>query len=551
MQQNRIRRQDVEQLLKLSLLSQPGYSKLLEKKLRGLLICKPAGTALCKSYHDVLLFVCVYAPGKKIKAMAEEALRQVQEQVASVMNSARYNDQLSLSGSGIAGSMLTCQFSLPITEWLLKKFPGSVHLHSASGDAVAGGMILHQLFPRIEYYYTTQGTMSLQKRIESVTAKHRSLPQLVNALRHSIANESTREILFDCLQVFTSWKLDDPVFNRSFIKGISLPVFYHKKIIKQVDPAAVLARPLPQKILLSPQQSNHLLDVAKASLAFYSRETEPITLASVRQVKLFACQRGLSIALYGIKPGRRLSLESYIGYMVFKNNIPVAYGGGWIFADRCKIGLNIYPPFRKGESALLFAEVLRLYQQLYGEQRFVVKPYQFGKDNKEGLQSAAFWFYYKLGFRPQDEAIAALAATEWESGKRSGIELLKKFTESNLELSLKPMLQKDIDPEHISRMITRMILRKFKGDRMLASETCSSLLRKQLQLKDTSPYEPHFSELSLLISLVPDIDKWTIAEKRKLLQLVKAKAHSDDAYISQIQKCEKLMAGIYEVFQKS
>lgn len=551
MQQNRTSRREVEQLLKLSLLSQPGYSKLLEKKLRHLLVCKPAGTAVCKLYHDVLLFICVHAPGKKIKDLAEEALLQVQEQVASVMNSARYNDQLSLSGSGIAGSMLTCQFSLPITEWLLKKFPRSVHMHSASGDAVTGSAVLQQLFPRIEYYYTTQGKMPLQKRIESVTAKDGSLQQLVNAFHNSIANESTREILFDCLQLFTSWKLDDPVFNRSFIKGVSLPVFYHKKIIKQVDLASILAKPLPEKILLSTQQKNHLLDAAKASLAFYSRETEPITLASVQQVKLFACPRGLSIALYGMKPGRRLSLESYIGYMVFKNNIPVAYGGGWIFADRCKIGLNIYPPFRKGESAILFAEVLRLYQRLYGVQRFVVKPYQFGKDNNEGLQSAAFWFYYKLGFRPQDEAIAALAAAEWESGKRSGIELLKKFTGSNLELSLNPIFQKDIDPEQISRMITRMILQKFKGDRLQALKTCSSLLRKQLQLKDSSPYEPHFSESGLLTSLVPGIDKWTKAEKRKLLQLVKAKVHSDDAYTGQLQKCRKLLAGIYEALQKS
>jgi len=551
MQQSRTSRREVEQLLKLSLLSQPGYSKLLEKKLRHLLVCKPAGTAVCKLYHDVLLFICVHAPGKKIKDLAEEALLQVQEQVVSVMNSARYNDQLSLSGSGIAGSMLTCQFSLPITEWLLKKFPRSVHMHSASGDAVTGSAVLQQLFPRIEYYYTTQGKMPLQKRIESVTAKDGSLQQLVNAFHNSIANEGTREILFDCLQLFTSWKLDDPVFNRSFIKGVSLPVFYHKKIIKQVDLASILAKPLPEKILLSTQQKNHLLDAAKASLAFYSRETEPITLASVQHVKLFACPRGLSIALYGMKPGRRLSLESYIGYMVFKNNIPVAYGGGWIFADRCKIGLNIYPPFRKGESAILFAEVLRLYQRLYGVQRFVVKPYQFGKDNKEGLQSAAFWFYYKLGFRPQDEAIAALAAAEWESGKRSGIELLKKFTGSNLELSLNPIFQKDIDPEQISRMITRMILQKFKGDRLQALKTCSSLLRKQLQLKDSSPFEPHFSESSLLTSLVPGIDKWTKSEKRKLLQLVKAKVHSDDAYIRQLQKCRKLLAGIYEALQKS
>ena len=34
--------------------------------------------------------------------------------------------------------------------------------------------------------------------------------------------------------------------------------------------------------------------------------------------------------------------------------------------------------------------------------RFVVEPSQFGGTNKEGLLSGAFWFYYRLGFRPID-----------------------------------------------------------------------------------------------------------------------------------------------------
>lgn len=551
MQQKFISPANVEQLLTYSLLTRPDAAKLQQQALTGLIRCKPAGVAVLQACHDALLFIYVLPCNKKIRLLAENLLLEIREHVISIMNSSRYNQQRSLSGTGIAGSMITCQFSYSITKWLLQKFPADVSMDSAGGNAEAGTAILQQLFPRIEYYYTTQGNINLTKRIVSLTGRQETLQKLITALEQHIPDEPLREILFDSMQVFTSWKLDHPVFNRSFIRGISLPVYYHKKIIKQVNLDAVLKKPLPKKIKLSSQQRTYLMDVAKASLAFYSRETDPITLAAVSGVKLFYCGRGLAIALFGIEANRRLSLESYIGYMVFKNNVPVAYGGGWIFADRCKIGLNIYPPFRKGESALLFAEVLRLYQRLYHVQRFVVKPYQFGKGNKEGLQSAAFWFYYKLGFRPQDEQIAAVAEAAYKSGRRSTIKLLKQFTGSSLEFSLKPLLPGDMDPEHISAMTTQLIRKKFNGNRLRASETCSSLLRKQLQLKDSSAYEPHFSELGLLTALVPGIDKWTKAGKRKLLQLVKAKAHSDDAYIGQLQKCKKLLDGIYVALQKA
>lgn len=537
---------DVERLFTYSLPGQTGTARLLEQALTSLARYKPASVTVSKIFHDVLLFIYVHPCNKRVRYMAQEGLIQTRDHVISIMNSSRQNSQRSLSGTGIAGSMITCQFSFPITKWLLQKFPADVRMDSAAGNAEAGGAILHRLFPGIEYYYTTQGNISLTKRIESLTGRQQALQKLISAFEERIPDERLREVLFDSMQVYISWKLDHPVFNRSFIRGISLPVFYHKKIIKQVNLVAVLKKPLPEKIKLSHQQCIHLMDVVKASLAFYSRETEPVTLAGVSAVKLFSCGRGLSIALFGIKADRRLSLESYIGYMVFKNNVPVAYGGGWIFGDRCKIGLNVYPPFRKGESAVLFSEVLRLYHRLYHVQRFIVKPYQFGKSNKEGLQSAAFWFYYKLGFRPQKESIAAMAEAEYKNGRRSSMELLKQFTGSSLELSLDPLLPGDMDPEHISALITKMILKKFNGNRSLALKTCSSRLQKQLQVKKIPVvYEPFFGELSLLCNLVTDLNNWKPAQKRKLLKLLKAKTQSDEAYIRQVQGCRHLVWGIY------
>ena len=102
---------------------------------------------------------------------------------------------------------------------------------------------------------------------------------------------------------------------------------------------------------------------------------------------MFNLEKGYSIGLYRMQKEQQLSIESYIGYLVFKNGIPVAYGGGWIFGERCQFGINILAPFRGGESAYLFSQLLRVYYQHFEVKRFVVKPYQFGKNNNEALQN--------------------------------------------------------------------------------------------------------------------------------------------------------------------
>ncbi len=47
-----------------------------------------------------------------------------------------------------------------------------------------------------------------------------------------------------------------------------------------------------------------------------------------------------------------------------------------------------------------------------GRLTFSVYPYQIGQNNDEALDSGAFWFYRKLGFRSGDPALEALARKE-------------------------------------------------------------------------------------------------------------------------------------------
>src|SRR5690606_7287297 len=115
--------------------------------------------------------------------------------------------------------------------------------------------------------------------------------------------------------------------------------------------------------------------------------------------------------------------------------------GGWPFAGGCRIGVNVFPAFRGGESAWMFAQVLRTYRQRFRVVRFLVEPYQYGAGNREGLESGAFWFYWRLGFRPVAPRVRALAAAEAASlaadrDYRAPLATLRRFTTSDLALDL-------------------------------------------------------------------------------------------------------------------
>ena len=55
-------------------------------------------------------------------------------------------------------------------------------------------------------------------------------------------------------------------------------------------------------------------------------ETDPITYANPREVTLVRLERGIDIALFGSVPERRLPIESFFGFVIAKNRVPIGYG---------------------------------------------------------------------------------------------------------------------------------------------------------------------------------------------------------------------------------
>jgi hypothetical protein len=125
--------------------------------------------------------------------------------------------------------------------------------------------------------------------------------------------------------------------------------------------------------------------------------------------------------------------------MYFKNGVPIGYvevlwprqpNGG-----RMEVGFNLYYTFRQGETAWLYARLLKLYRERYRVTSFLVDPYQLGHENEEAIESGSFWFYYKLGFRPESAEVARLAERELQKiavrpGYRTSPGTLRKLAAS-------------------------------------------------------------------------------------------------------------------------
>jgi len=105
-------------------------------------------------------------------------------------------------------------------------------------------------------------------------------------------------------------------------------------------------------------------------------------------------------------------MRAYHSAMIYKNGVPIGYFEGLSLFERMESGFNLYYTFRQGETAWLYARLLKLFRQRFCVRSFFIDPYQLGHENEEAIESGSFWFYYKLGFRPESSELAHLAERE-------------------------------------------------------------------------------------------------------------------------------------------
>jgi hypothetical protein len=517
-----------------------------EKKLILLHTCakaKLSGTKTIQQYHDTLLFLCGYADTKDMFEAAKTEMGRLTNVVANLSE----GKLEALSLSGIAFSKTESIFSLKITDWLVANYPEDISIHSFDEEGVHPKELLKHSMNEMEFEMISDEKLSKLQWIKKVSGFKKDkdiLKWLLDKINRIPVKDQLKEYLFEPLKLYISIRPSDPHFSRSFGSiHINAHYFHGNGILKKFDELTLINTKLPKEKKLNAKEHDEILSASRIALVLLNRETDPITYCAPNGIKVFELEHGLSIALFSIDKQWRLPMESYIGFLMFKNGYPMSYGGAWLFGKRSLIGINIFEAFRGGESAFVFAQLLRTYKQAFGAEQFEVEPYQFGKNNPEGLRSGAFWFYHRFGFRPVDEKLFKLAEEEHQKisstkGYRSPIEILKQFTNSNLRVNFgteKPV----IAPSQISYFITDIIAKQFKGERRLAEEKARHILKEKLKLsysKLKGDEKTGFDKLSLYIAFCLDLEKINSKDKEQLIKLIKEKGTNEFEYILSYHK---------------
>lgn len=491
-------------------------------------------TSSILKYHDALLFLLSYPENKELAALAHQEMERLSEQIKKLSDSKK--EKLDLSG--LAFTNTHGGFSISLIKWLLKEFSGTASIHSFDEEGVHPREVLKHALGEMEFEIASDEKLNAGAWITKVSGTKnpgKQLQWLVDQFERIEASDLVKDQLMESLKLYVTVKPNVKEFSRSFGRVEYKEIYYHSNgILKKFDERALINKKLPAPKKLSQRQKHDIINASRVALCLLNRETDPVTYCNEDGLLYYELEHGLSIALFSMLPERRLPLESYIGFMMFKNGYPMAYGGGWVFGKRSLLGINIFEAFRGGESAFVFAQLLRTYKNAFGADYFEVEPYQFGKNNPEGLQSGAFWFYYRFGFRPVDEKLNQLATEEFqkiqsEKRYRSPISVLKEFTKSNVCVNFKGN-EKPVNPSEISKYISAQIAKQFNGDRLAAEKWSNAKLKKELGI-NSSQKNAGIKKLNLFYGLYLKTEKLSAKDKAKLKQMIIEKGNNEYRYI--------------------
>jgi hypothetical protein len=511
--------------------------------------------------HEILLFLCAYPQSAAVKHLADALLKsfakriEALEEAGADLSSFDYPEL-----SGIAGRSVTDTFTYPIVRWLVKREPKHVALDwEWFEDEYRLAESWPRFMPLLEEDALVEANVPYKSWLRAASAGSNSdlvwLVQRFESLAQS-SGKSEREVaeLFNAQKLYVRWT---PSYRASRT-GMRLPVrkvFYHQgPLIQRRDISLKdeLEKPPAPLMKLPAKQGEEIFDMARQASTARYRELHGFTNGDPARVYKTNIGRGVDIFMMGLPPNRRLPLRAYHAAMIFKNGVPIGYFEGISLFERMESGFNLYYTFRDGETAWLYARTLNIFHHLLGVTAFSLDPYQLGFENEEGIESGAFWFYRKLGFRSTDPDVMKTVLNEERKmtsrpGYRTSAHTLRKLARAPMIFELKKSDNGSASGDwdrfqvrNIGLAVARLMARKFEGDAVRMRADSAKSLTQVLGIHTETWRETELAALSYFaatLMLVEDLPRWSEDAKQALVKIIRAKATSDESvYLKQMQK---------------
>ncbi|MGP8245615.1 MAG: hypothetical protein ACLQVN_13980 [Bryobacteraceae bacterium] len=499
--------------------------------------------------HETLLFLRAYPRTPEVARLADAVLFGYQERIAAVGADLTAFEEPEISG--IAGTSLSAVFSYNVALRLARRYPRNLEIAWDRYDGIDRlGSAVARLTPLAAEEWPVEAHPPFRQWIAAARPRGASdLAWLLARIESLPVGVRERAAIYDALDIPLTWEIGGARASRSRLRLHARKLYCHRApLLRRADislPRELEGPALPIQRL--PRASGRkMLDLVLDTSAMRYRELYGFSHADGNGVYRASPGRGVEIYFCGVPPQWRLPLRAYHCGMFFKNGVPAGYVELLSFFERAEVGFNLYYTFREGESAWLYAQLLRLFRQTLGVQVFSVDPYQIGHENPEAVASGAFWFYRKLGFRPVDPQIARLvereeSRIEREPGYRSSKRTLEKLAAGYI-LFESPSAEAGawdrFRIRNVGLALQRAIAERFGGDQEKFRRWASNRVSRALGMEV-------WNDLALALSLIPDLERWTREELRAAAKILQAKqGGSETRYLRLMQRHGRLRAGM-------
>jgi hypothetical protein len=523
----------------------PGEAARVLSLLNALDKARFKGAASLIRFHETLLFLRAFPQGPGVLRTAERVLNNLWKKVAVLRAGGDdFSSWDTFEFAGVAGTSMEDTLSFDVARWLVRRMPGKAEIAWDSyepGREV--GTTLPRFMPLLEDDAFVEADTPWQKWLESARGKKRAGAEwLIGRFEALGKSERDKAELYDSLRLQLRWDLENSRVSRTRNWSQVRKPFYHDRPLisrSKVSLAEELAKKPPTFVKLSRKQGEWVMDTIREIMLVRYRELYGTTLGDPASVVRADLGRGTAIYLWNLPPDRRLPLRAYVAGFTLKNGVPVNYIEAIGLCEWMEVGFNTFYTFRGGETGWIYAQVLRCLCHLMGTTCVSIYPYQLGHDNEEAIESGAFWFYRKLGFRPGRPELRRLVESEERKiaanpKYRTSARTLRRLAASHVfyELPGSEVGAWDrFSTRKIGLRVNALMGREFGGDAGRMTVESVRALTRALgvdSLSWTAIEKRSLENFAVALQLVRDISLWTRYEKDVLVRVIRAKAARDE-----------------------
>jgi hypothetical protein len=511
-------------------------------------------------FHEALLFIRSHPQTEITFQAAEDLLSDFVQRVDQLRESGADLTPLDyIEYSGIAGTVISGTFSYDIARFLADRYPASVDAEwTAAEKPERLGATLPRFLPLLYEDSLVEANIPYVSWIDCATKKRHRLAWLIRRFEQLDISTREKAELYDSLGLRIRWELRDSKASRTRNMRRVNDIFYHREPLirrSEVSLDNEFQAPALPLVKLSRSEGKAAQDMLRETTTVRYRELYGITHGDPSTVVRVDVGRGVEIFLWGLPPDRRLPIRAYHAGFTLKNGVPINYIEGITICERMEIGFNTFYTFRDGESAWVYSKVLRLLNQVTGVTCISIDPYQLGFNNDEAIDSGAFWFYRKLGFRPTQPKLARLMANEERRiastpGYRTPARVLRRLSAGNVVYEAPGASRGDWDRFTIRNLglaVQRRMANEFHGDSQKIRRASENEVSRSLGMGSAKREEKPsaFGDLALVLALIPDLAEWSKQEKEEVIQIIRAKSGADESrYARLLQRHAKLRAAL-------